>query len=171
MSAFFGGALHPLLVPAHVIALLALGLLIGRQTHWLPSVLAFAAALAAALSAIALAVGQTPAPNVVLAAAAVTGILAAAAVPLPAFICVALAAVSGAAIGLDSPPRALTLAAATAALIGTGIGSCLVLVVLVLATRYLTRPWQRIGVRIVGSWIAASALLVLALRYVRGLLF
>ena len=30
-----------------------------------------------------------------------------------------------------------------------------------------TRPWQRIGVRIVGSWIAASAILVLALRLAR----
>ena len=29
------------------------------------------------------------------------------------------------------------------------------------------RSWQRIGVRIVGSWIAASAILVLALRLAR----
>ena len=32
---------------------------------------------------------------------------------------------------------------------------------------HATRPWQRIGVRIVGSWIAASAILVLALRLAR----
>jgi hypothetical protein len=31
--------------------------------------------------------------------------------------------------------------------------------------------WQRIGLRIVGSWIAASAILVLALRFERGMLF
>ena len=29
------------------------------------------------------------------------------------------------------------------------------------------RPWQRIGVRIAGSWIVASAILVLALRLTR----
>jgi hypothetical protein len=29
------------------------------------------------------------------------------------------------------------------------------------------RPWQRIGVCIVGSWIAASTILVLALRLAR----
>ena len=29
------------------------------------------------------------------------------------------------------------------------------------------RPWQRIGLRSVGSWIAASAILVLALRFAR----
>jgi hypothetical protein len=32
---------------------------------------------------------------------------------------------------------------------------------------FLARGWRRIGARIVGSWIAASAILVLALRLVR----
>jgi hypothetical protein len=31
----------------------------------------------------------------------------------------------------------------------------------------LRRHWQRIGIRIAGSWIAASAILVLALRFLR----
>jgi len=31
--------------------------------------------------------------------------------------------------------------------------------------------WCRIGARILGSWIAASAVLVLALRFARGQLF
>ena len=35
---------------------------------------------------------------------------------------------------------------------------------LVQGTSLLRRDWQRIGARIVGSWIAASAILVLALR-------
>lgn len=38
--------------------------------------------------------------------------------------------------------------------------------VIAIATQ-ATRPWQRIGIRIAGSWIAASAILVLALRLVR----
>ena len=44
-------------------------------------------------------------------------------------------------------------------------GICLVL----LATPALahTGDWQRIGVRILGSWIAAGAILVLALRPAR----
>jgi hypothetical protein len=53
-------------------------------------------------------------------------------------------------------------------LIGTGIGACLVLAVVVVGTTRLTRAWQRIGVRILGSWMAASAMLVLALRFARG---
>jgi hypothetical protein len=38
------------------------------------------------------------------------------------------------------------------------------LVVAVECASCLTRDWQRIGARIFGSWIAASAILVLALR-------
>ena len=35
------------------------------------------------------------------------------------------------------------------------------------AALHLTRPWQHLGVRIIGSWIAASAILVLALTFTR----
>jgi ABC-type phosphate/phosphonate transport system permease subunit len=53
-------------------------------------------------------------------------------------------------------------------LIGTGLGACVAAAILAIGTSQLTRDWQRIGMRIVGSWIAASATLVLALRFVRG---
>jgi urease accessory protein len=165
------GFFQPLLVPAHVLLLLALGLLLGQQGRGLVTVLTFAASLAAGLAAIALAVGQTPAGNVVLAAAAIGGILVALAKPLPRLACVLLAAVAGIALGLDSPPQAISLADATAILVGTGLGACLTLTVVVMVVRTAHRDWQRIGVRIVGSWIAASATLVLALRYARGMLF
>ena len=56
-------------------------------------------------------------------------------------------------------------------LIGTGLGACCALAIVIIAVRSLQRGWHRIGVRIVGSWMAASAILVLALRYVRGMLF
>jgi hypothetical protein len=32
----------------------------------------------------------------------------------------------------------------------------------------LRRDWQRIGLRIAGSWISASAVMVLALRFAGG---
>jgi hypothetical protein len=55
-------------------------------------------------------------------------------------------------------------------LVGTGLGACFALAVVVVCTSRLTREWQRIGVRILGSWMAASAILVLALRFARGLM-
>ena len=108
-SAFASGFLQPLLVPGHALALLALGLLLGRQGRELVPLLAFAAALAAGLIAIALAVGQTPAGNVVLFAAVFIGILVALAMPLPMAVCAGFAAATGAALGLDSPRRPFRL--------------------------------------------------------------
>ena len=52
MSAFFSGLLNPLTIPAHLLALLALGLLISQQRATLPPSLGFATALAAGLTAI-----------------------------------------------------------------------------------------------------------------------
>ena len=171
MSAFVSGLLHPLVIPAHVLALLALGLLIGQQRAMLPPSVGFATALAAGLTAITLAIGETAALDVLLAATALAGVLLALARPLPTLLSTALAAVTGIALGLDSPPEAISLAAAIATLVGTGLGACLVLLLVAAAAHCLTRWWQRIGMRIVGSWLAASAILVLALRFARGLMF
>jgi urease accessory protein len=171
MSAFLTGLLSPLTLPAHVIALLALSLLIGQQRARLVSAAAFVLGLAAGLFAIARAVSETPALDILLVVTIVAGGLVALARPLPAIIPAAIAAVAGLALGLDSPPDAITLAAATATLVGTGLSACLAVVLLAALASLLTRAWQRIGLRIVGSWIAASAMLVLALRFARGLMF
>jgi urease accessory protein len=177
MSGFVAGLLHPVALPAHALALLALGLLIGQQTvaRRVVSLAAFAIALAAGLTAIASGVGQTAAADVLLATAFASGALAALALPLPAPVCAPLAAIAGVTLGLDSPPEAVSLAVATTMLIGTGLGASLVLFVFVSGASYLAGVrewgWARIGGRILGSWIAASAILVLALRFAHGQLF
>ncbi len=172
-AALAGGFLNPLTMPAHLLALLALGLLIGRQDGGsrLVALAAFALALAAGLSAIASAVGQTPASDVLLCVTALSGLLVALALVLPMVLCIALAVIAGAAIGFDSPPQVIAMADATLALTGTWLGACLALGFVAVCASLLTRDWQRIGTRILGSWIAASAILVLALRFARGLLF
>jgi hypothetical protein len=66
------------------------------------------------------------------------------------------------------------MTAATTMLVGTGLGAMLTLIIIVLCARRLVCLPQiapRTGMRIVGSWVAASALLVLALRFARGQLF
>ena len=177
MSGLASGLLHPLLLPAHALALLAYGLLIAlQQMERRPLLIAaFVAGLAAGLVAIALAVGQTPAGDILLAATGVAGLLVALGRPIPSLACAPLAAVAGMALGLDSPPEAISLAVATLTLIGTGIGASLALALIVVGASHLIgeRKWiaPRIGARILGSWIAASAVLVLALRFARGQLF
>jgi hydrogenase/urease accessory protein HupE len=176
MSAFVGGLLHPLAVPAHALALLALGLLIGQQraARLVVPVAAFATGLAAGLAALAFGVGQTSAANVLLVAAAVSGLLVALARPLPVLAGAPLAAIVGVAAGLDSPPNVISISAATMMLIGTGVGATVAFVVVVLCARHAADARHiapRTGVRILGSWAAASAVLVLALRFARGQLF
>jgi hydrogenase/urease accessory protein HupE len=171
IDALISGLLHPLLVPSHALALLALGLLIGRQNRRIACSVVFAIALAGGLVALAQAFTPTQAGSVVLATGALNGLLLALAFPIPTPVCMLLVAIAGAALGLDSPPHVISLTTATLMLVGTEIGACMVLAVVTACAARLTREWERIGVRIVGSWIAASSILVLALRYARGLLF
>jgi urease accessory protein len=151
------------------LGLLALGLFIGQQdsrTRRAPAAI-FAAALIIGLAAIMLAVGQTPAGDVLLAAAAGLGVLVAIARPLSRPVGWLAAAVIGATIGLDSPPQVISIALATVTLIGTGLGACIALAIVVGVTACLRHHWQLLGVRILGSWIAASAVLALAVRWAR----
>ena len=70
-----GGLLHPYLVPAHAMSLIALGLFIGRQRDQGIPLLSFAVALIVGLVALTFAVGETLAGEVLLGNAAIVGIL------------------------------------------------------------------------------------------------
>jgi len=166
VTGFAGGLLHALLVPTHLMAVVALALLIGQQRRGRGAVIAYAAAIIAGLGAIAMAYVPERADEGVLAVAASAGLLVALARPLPRSVGVLLAGAVGLAVALDSPPEAISLRDANLALLGTAIGAVLVLLALLQVTTRLTRGWQRIGARIAGSWIAATAILVLALRLV-----
>lgn len=165
---FWGGVLHPVLVTDHVVGILGLGLLIGGQERWrvLP-IAAYAAALAAGLAAMTTGIVPRFANEAVLGTAVVGGLLVALARPLPQALGAVLAIVLGVAVALDSPPEVLSVSEANLMLIGTGIGAAAFLIVVALAGRQAQARWARIGIRILGSWIAAAAILALALRLAR----
>jgi urease accessory protein len=94
-------------------------------------------------------------------------LLVAAAPRLPLLMVGPLAAVMGAAIGLDSPPEAISLEEAVATLVGIEVGALIALALVTAGASRLERDWQRIGVRVLGSWTAASALLAIAVRFAR----
>jgi hypothetical protein len=125
----------------------------------------FALALAAGLVALVLAVGETAAGTVLLAGIAASGALVAAAFPLPLLVPGALAAAIGTAIGLDSPPQVISYQDAIVTLIGTGLGATIVLGLVIAGCAHMARDWQQIGVRVLGSWTTASALLAIAVRF------
>ena len=155
------------MVPAHAVALLGLGLMAGQQERRRVTMLAFAVGLIAGLVALAGAVGETPANTVLLAAGAAAGLAAAIGWPVPAVIGAPLALVVGASVGLDSPPKVTAIQAANATLLGTALGAFVMVAVVAAIAGRRRRGWLRIGVRVLGSWVAASAILVLALRLAR----
>ena len=167
MTALFAGLLHPLVVPAHVLAVAALALLIGQQ-DWRRGVpLAYVVAVLIGLGAIAMAYVPKFTDETGLALTALTGLLVALARPLQQGPGALLAAAIGLSLALDSPPDALALMQANLTLLGTGLGAVLLLLALLQGTARLHHHWQRVGARIAGSWIAATAILVLTLRLVR----
>jgi urease accessory protein len=164
----FGGALHPLLVTEHSLAILGLGLLIGQQTEWArPAPFTFIVVLVAGLLILTLGVAVPFAGIVLLLCALVAGVLLALGRPLPEAAGCMLAGVTGLAIALDSPPEVVSVREANLMLIGTGFGATILLIVVVEISARLRPSWTRIGARVFGSWIAASAVLLLALPFAR----
>jgi urease accessory protein len=161
--------LAPLLVPTHVLALVALGLLAGQRETKIPrlTVLAYALGYSAGAALIAFPVREPPAGIALLALAAIAGGLVAMGWPAPPPIKHALAFATAAALALNSPPQAISLRGALVAQIVTGLAALLILAVIAAGATMAKHIVARIAMRIVGSWITASAVLVLALRLVR----
>ena len=166
---FYSGFLHPLYVPTHALAIGAVGVLAGQQAarwQWM-AVAAYVIGLVLGFAAMVAAFAPVVMGEILLVAAAAAGALTALARPLPELLGAALALVTGVAVALDSPPSVISLSEANVILIGTFCGGAILLMAVVKFSAALRRDWQRIALRIVGSWIAASAMMVLALRLAR----
>jgi urease accessory protein len=116
--------------------------------------------------AIALSAGETPANDMLWAAAGGCGTAAVAGMRLPCGLAATIALAVGAALGLDSPPETIFLGEAEAMLIGTACGAVAALPLSTVFVAAMARLWQGMALRVAGSWIAAIAALVLALRWV-----
>jgi hypothetical protein len=161
----FGGVLHALLIPEHGASLVALGLVLGRQQR--PArrsgLLIFAAALACGLVATGLAIEATLASDVLLVATGILGLLIAAGWG-PPVLGWPLAAVAGLAFALDSAPETTSTDEVIRMLIGSGLGAIVALALVAEGAVLLRSNGQPIVARVLGSWIAATTILVLALR-------
>jgi len=153
--------------PMHLLAIVAIGLLAGQGGRGGFVLALFALGMFAGSLAIASAIRETPSALVLLAVSAFAGIMVAAAIMLPSILTNVLAFATGVALALDTPPRAIGIAAAIASQIGTGAAAIAVLMLVMLIATGADRPWQRIGLRVACSWIAASAILALTLRLAR----
>jgi urease accessory protein len=160
-----GGALHALLLPEHGMSLVALGVFLGREQ---PAVrrqeaLIFTAALVGGLVVIAVIGEAALAVDFLLLTTAILGLLIAVNWA-PRFLGWLLAAIVGVALALDSPPEVSSTGEAIRMLFGSGLGAAVAVVVLVEAAAWYRAKGPLIALRVLGSWIAAIAILVLALR-------
>jgi urease accessory protein len=164
LGSFFSGAVHPLFEPVQLIALVALGLLIGQRglATTRPAALSFV--VGAWLGLLAAMFGVAAATDAfLLAGAGLIGLAVLTATPLPRALVATVAAAVGLGVGLGSGPEAVDGAARVIMLLGTALGVCVWMFNVVGLVHGAKRPWLRIGVRVVGSWITASAVLVMAL--------
>ena len=158
--------LHPLLAPLAFIALVALGVLIGQHglVEARKSVLGFVVALALGL----VLASQWPGVEAdawLLLTALATAFCALAAWRLPAPALVALAMAVGMAAGVGLAHMAVGTGR-WIVIAGTWLGAAFLALGVAALAEKARRPWQKIALRVVASWLAASALPVLGLRRV-----
>jgi urease accessory protein len=164
IGTFYNGLLHPVLVPAHLLALVAIGLLLGQHAPRASRLAlpAFSMAMALALAVIAMIAPAVP-PWLPLAVALMAGLAVALSWSGGALPTSVLAIAAGTLVALDSAPDGVPEQQVWLALAGVGLGAVLVVTYFGGLAAWLDRPWQKIAVRVLGSWIAASAMLVLTL--------
>ncbi len=161
---FYNGLLHPFFSLPHLLTVIALGLLLGQQKENKGNLLsmAFLFALILGFVCATFSIGfSTQYP--LLACAGVLGFLLVLSRPLRIWLTAPIAIVTGILMGLDFAAEEVESKAALN--VGTGISLyfCFLYLTLI-GENFSKKNWQQIGLRILGSWIAAIALLALTLK-------
>lgn len=161
---FYGGMLHPLTALEHALPVLALGLLAGQQgeraARWLVLVFPLALLIGAGLGAVT---PSFPSMSLLNAASFVAlGLLVAAGLRLPLPVLIALGAVFGLSHGYENGRAMVPGTAVHLFILGVATAGGLVMALVSAATIDLAeRAWARVGVRILGSWIAAIGIMII----------
>lgn len=164
---FYGGVLHPLTALEHVLPFLALGLLAGQQgaraARWLLLVFPLGLLVGTAFAAVApAAYWLTPLNHV---SFVVLGLLLATAWRMPLALLIALGLLFGLSHGYENGSALTPEVAAHLFVPGVALIGFMAAAVVSAATLALTARagWLRIGVRVVGSWIAAIGILMIGM--------
>ena len=161
---FFGGVLHSLTTPTHLLVLVGLGLLAGQCS---PLNLKIPLAVFNPVSAIALlltttGVVKTVCPPILIGIALVVGTLVALEKPLPAIATGTIFALAALTLGLDSAVETGTVISITKTLVGTWLGLILAVADIAYYLSFFTKQkWQPVGIRVAGSWITAASFMIL----------
>ena len=165
LGGFYGGLFHPLVVPAEVLAVVAVGLLLGRagREACRAGLIAFAVGVSAGLlAARVLDLPTDRTTSLPLAMALVAGLTVAAGIRIPIALASMVAITAGIALGIDAAPEADAISSLLIAGLATVSGSTLATMMVAVLVLDRTVHWQHVAARVAGSWIAACAILYFA---------
>jgi hydrogenase/urease accessory protein HupE len=170
INQFYNGVAHPFLAPAHLFSLLALALLAGQQGLRPRPVEIIALAASLGLGAFAAAAAGDPDTDRWLWACTLwAGTGAVVGRTQPRWLRAVTGGAIGLAIGLGSADVSLQGSTRVAALLGAGAGALVLIAYVALGVdalaRRVTWPAASIGIRVLGSWLTACAVLMLALAW------
>ncbi len=171
---FMKGFNHPMMVPAHLLAIFALGLLLAQQGWRVTRLVVplFLLVLTASLTMTRYQTAAWDAELVLLPLAAITGILVILKWNLSVIIPSIIAIIAAIVIGMDSAvPRIPGLQAAKiySHLAGSGVFAASLLLVVSLIGLTLRNLLDGVILRILGAWSTAGAVLVVTLLLVGDL--
>ena len=162
---FYAGLIHPVSHTEQALAVLAAGLLIGQMTADLawPAARAFFASVLAGSVVGFLAPGLPWSSIIVALSLVVLGSLVALRAELPGVLATAVCLIFGLAVGYANGTQMLENLKMPIFYLG-GLMVCVGLVLLYSSqvVRRFRASWSQLGVRVVGSWIAAAGVLTLA---------
>lgn len=159
------GALHPFITPSHALVLLALGLLAGQQV---PLDLKGVIRVFAPVSATALFLTRFWQPGefyqpALIGIALGVAILVGLEKRLPKSALAVICGTAASGVGIDSGVVSATPFIVAKTLVGTWLGmNAAVAYIAICASNGADKKWARAAIRIIGSWIVAIAMLVLA---------
>jgi len=163
---FYAGMLHPLTAIEFLLPMIALSLLAGQQNRTSAITVLVAFPLSLAIGAVLGIPAHLPsiAAWINLGSMAALGLLVAAARPLPPSVAASLSTLLGITIGLANGAELGGQVSAWRFIPGLALSGLLLVTYGIGCVRRLSAPWMRIGFRVIGSWIAATGVMVLRLR-------
>lgn len=172
IKGFYTGLLHPISSPEQVLALLAVGIMLGlRWPGWFKiPFLIFAAATFFGILLGQFDFSRAFVEPMLLLVAVIAATLSALYPPGVFALSVILASITGTMIGLLSTPDSGSLTATIVTLFGSFIGANLALLYISSSIGWFKDrfkgQWSRIGIRIVAAWLAAISVLMASLAFV-----
>ena len=165
LGVFYSHFLDPVVVPAHALLLIATALMLGQQGRGSArtGILALAAVFACGLAVSASGLHASISERALLVGAVAIGAAVSFGRPLSVALVASAAALAGLALGLDSEGDGATRRENILVFAGLAAGVLYFATLIAGLTVTQKQAWLRIGVRIVGSWIVAAAVMVLAL--------